>query len=385
VIQITNQHYTPGVPSKWERTEDGFLRCRARVLREGIMPYRREEFEQPLPDEIKIDPVMMLVNMDSMSSADSLRSLEGAAVVVGAHEWVTPDNFRSVAHGHVAGAPRVEGPFLEVDLVVTDPSAIQRIEAGELPEVSAAYHAATVFDPGEWDGNRYDAKQVQLRYNHIAVIPAGEGRAGTDVKILNEKGARQMSVRVKLPLTGRFINTDEEGGSAVEAENASAAEVQSGVEGTMSQLESKTKDMQSLQEEIDALKAELNQYKTKLDELLSDEAVEAKAMDMMAEQTDADEIIENACPDEEKKEEFKNTMKSLHGVKLMNSVLALIGVDTEGMSEEALRGAFRAQKQISKLMRKSATVAGAKMTGSMMAQNTAGARTERTHLQKLGY
>ena len=37
---------------KWEKTEDGFLRCKARVLAERIMEYGRDEIGE-VPEEVQ--------------------------------------------------------------------------------------------------------------------------------------------------------------------------------------------------------------------------------------------------------------------------------------------------------------------------------------------
>lgn len=385
-MQVVNQHVTPGTRAKWEKTEDGFLRCRARVLREGVMPYRREEFEQAIPPEVVADPIMMHVSLAEMAEPEALRSLEGASVVVGSHEWITPTNAATASHGHVAGAPRFDGPYLEIDLLVTDPRGIALIESGLLPEISAGYHATSLFGVGAWNGNPYDAQQTKLRYNHIAVIPEGHGRAGTDVKILN-KGDSGMNTKVKLPRTGRFINTDDDGARAVESESQEAEKSTQSFEDAMGQLEEKNAAMSQLQQEIEGLKSELQTYKTKLDELMSDEAAEGKALEMIADQHQSDDIVENEMDEDEKKEEVKNSIKTLHGIKLYHAVLNAIGVDTEGMSDEAVKGAWKAQGQIAKMGRKTRAVSGASMTGKMMNTSTPGAAgvKQRTPHERLGF
>lgn len=398
-MKIQNQYVIPGSLTKqWERSEDGFLRCRARVLREGIMPYARAELKD-IPEECVSDPIMMMISLDTISSAESLRSLEGAVVVVGDHMWVSPENAKNAIHGHAAGSPRVDGPYLEVDLLVTDPVAIARIESGECPEISAAYHAESIFEPGDFDGQAYDARQVQLRYNHIAVIPAGKGRAGADVRILNSQGDDEMSdikmVRVTLPRTGRFINTDEDGARALEEEHKKADESEEKVkneadtakkeadekgrsfEKVSSELEGKKSESDGLKKEVDALKGEMDVYKKKIDELLSDEATEKKAEEMNEEQGDSDEIIEN-CPvknekgeemKDKEKEEFKNSLRKLHGPKLHAAVLKATGMKIENMSPDALKGAFKAVRS---LVGKGTTVAGANLTRGMFNNTTSG-------------
>jgi hypothetical protein len=172
---------------KWEKTEDGFLRCKARVLAERIMEYGRDEIGE-VPEEVQGDKFRMFVSRDEMASPESLRSLEGASLVAGEHTWLNPEVISLYDMGHVAGAPRLtdEG-YLEVDLIVNNPDAIKAIEAGEIGEVSGAYHAEAVFEPGRFNDQDYDALQKRLRWNHIAVIPSGHGRAGADIRIYNKK------------------------------------------------------------------------------------------------------------------------------------------------------------------------------------------------------
>jgi len=379
---------------KFEKTPDGFLRCKARVLAERIMPYSKAEFDgapTDCPDVIK-----MLVTRDSMSTADSLRSLEGAAVVIGEHNWVSPDVIKQFGVGSVAGAPVMDGPYLVCDLLITDPAAIEGIDSGEFCEISAAYLADSIFEAGDFDGQPYDAKQVQLRYNHIAVIPAGHGRAGSDVRIINKKdGGTPMSektmVRVQLKNTGKFVNVDEEGAAAVEAEStASGAKL----EESMAALEEKNGDMSSLQAEIEELKGELSVYKEKLDQLLSTEAVEEAAAGMVEEAGEAEEIVENMAPAKEegeeefgkRKDEIKNSIKGVYGTALHTKVLAAVGVKCENMSNEALKGAFKAHHQIITAMGPRKAVAGQKMMNANKADGTgAVAPVQRTSRERLGF
>jgi hypothetical protein len=177
----------------WTKTPEGFLRCRARVLSERILSYDKSEI-QGVPYFITENPVNMFVPESSLSEPDSLRSLEGVPVVAGDHTWQELENAGTNVCGATAGTPSIEGPYLLIDLLVTNPEAISSIESGLLPEVSAAYSSQVEFKPGIWQGEKYQALQKEIRFNHIAIIPAGYGRAGSDVRILNKKGETKMSV-----------------------------------------------------------------------------------------------------------------------------------------------------------------------------------------------
>lgn len=396
-MMVNNQFTTsPFTPPQWEETEDGFLRVTARVLAERVMPYAVQELEN-VPEGIQLTDagvINMLVTCESMATADSLRTLEGAQIVAPEHIWVTPDNV-GVSKGNAAGSARIDGPYLVIDLLVTDPATIDAIKNREIGEISAGYHADTIFEQGEWDGLAYQAKQCQLRFNHIAIIPFGEGRAGSDVRILNKKinstgGKKPMAdVRVRLRNTGKIINTDDEGAAALaeEESSASASEESSGkkLEESMSELEVKNQELAQLQAEIEELKGELSVYKEKLDEILSDSTIERAAEEMTAEQGEAEEIIENTLPEEEK-EKVKNSLKGLHGSKLHQEVLTVCGVRCENMSPESLRGAFKAQHQIISNA-KAKGVAGARFINAMSQKSTTvnpAAVSTRTPMERLG-
>jgi hypothetical protein len=176
---------------KWEKTDEGWLRCKARVLKEMVMPYHWKEIH--LEGVLLPDIINVAVKLDEMARPEALRSIEGVPLLAGDHVWLDGDNIRNLSVGSVAGSPIINGKYLECDLLVTEPDAIRRIEAGELPEISAGYQAVIEFEPGKLDGTNYQALQSNLKFNHIAIIPAGAGRAGEDVKILNKRGEQQMT------------------------------------------------------------------------------------------------------------------------------------------------------------------------------------------------
>jgi hypothetical protein len=304
---------------------------------------------------------------------------------------VTPDN-AGVSKGNTAGAARLDGPYLVIDMIITDPTTIADIEAGKIGEISAGYHADTIFENGEFDGQPYQAKQTQLRFNHIAIIPSGAGRAGTDVRIINKKQEEKKMDVVKVRLrNGKFINTDEEGAAAIEDDSTTAEVTASkSLEELMSQVAELNAQIESLQAEAEEGKGELSVYKEKLDELLSGEAVEEAAEQLTSERGEGMEILENAFGEEaaEEKEKVKNSVKGLRGTALHSAVLVACGVKVENMSPEAIRGAFKAQSQLSKqgfTNRKHAGVTGAKLMNSMTPSQTSGVGVQRTALERLGF
>jgi len=172
-----------GSVSKFSRTQVGGLRVPARVTRTGVLPYRRPD--GTIRRELR--------HPDEVFNTDSLASLHGATVTDLAHHkgLLSVANWKDATLGH-AEQVRRDGKFVEVDLVINDPTAIADIENGRLHDISCGYSCKLFAEPGVYNGEPYDVIQRRIRYNHVAVLPKGKGRAGTDVALrLDAKDAAE--------------------------------------------------------------------------------------------------------------------------------------------------------------------------------------------------
>lgn len=155
---------------------NGGFRVDARTTRVGVLSYRmtdgsiRRELRHP----------------EDVFSADSLASYRDAAVTVG-HPSVLVDaaNWRQYSAGHM-GPARVEHPFVSSELAVQDGEACRRValdseDPEALRDCSLGYTCDVQMGAGVWEGEPYDARQRNIRVNHVALLRRGEGRAGTTV------------------------------------------------------------------------------------------------------------------------------------------------------------------------------------------------------------
>jgi hypothetical protein len=71
--------------------------------------------------------------------------------------------------------------FVKATLMITDSDAIAAVERGDRREVSCGYTCELEHRPGEWNGQRYDAIQRNIRGNHVAIVE--KGRAGPEVRL----------------------------------------------------------------------------------------------------------------------------------------------------------------------------------------------------------
>jgi hypothetical protein len=99
--------------------------------------------------------------------------------------WITAANWKEHALGHVSdGSVRQDGQLIAAELVIQDDAGVTRIDTSELSEVSMGYTCDFDATPGTSpEGERYDGVQRDIRYNHVALLPPGSGRAGRDVAL----------------------------------------------------------------------------------------------------------------------------------------------------------------------------------------------------------
>jgi hypothetical protein len=163
-----------GEMSGARRTSIGGVIARANLTRTGVFTYRNADGstrrELRLPEEV--------------FAPATLASFAHVPLTVGHPAKVTPDNWRSVAVGHVAGKPERNGKFASSDIHVEDAAAGRDAVAGKIRELSCGYTCRLEPTKGVTDeGEEYDAIQRDIRGNHVALLPPGTGRAGSDVRL----------------------------------------------------------------------------------------------------------------------------------------------------------------------------------------------------------
>ena len=131
----------------------------------GILEYRnsdrstRREFRPP----------------EEAFSADSLGTLRGKPVTIGHPGLVTSVTMaKANAIGTILTEGKQDGDNIRADLVIYNLDTKGR-------ELSCGYSVDLEETPGEYQGQKYDAIQRDIRYNHVAVVP--KGRAGSVARL----------------------------------------------------------------------------------------------------------------------------------------------------------------------------------------------------------
>lgn len=160
------------------RTTDGYLAVNARVARAGnVQTYLGREVGKPHLGTVRIyRPEAEVFNKDTLASFTHRPITLGHP-----SSPVTSDNWHAVAKGWSDGEVARDGEFIRVSMLLADAEAIRAVEGGTR-ELSAGYDCELIWEDGTSpSGERYDAKQVSIRGNHVAIVAAARG--GTELRI----------------------------------------------------------------------------------------------------------------------------------------------------------------------------------------------------------
>lgn len=371
-IQVNNIRAKIG--NNYRIDDDGFMTIRACILKEGIFDYLEKEFDKNGTNDIKSVYIPA-----SEFTEKALKTGNGKFVIDGTeHDWRTIDNIDDgKTVGSISGELSKKGNKIECDILIKDKDTIEKIKNKELIEVSAGYLADFIKEPGNYDGTPYDYRQSNIVFNHILLLPKGEGRCGSDVRVFNKKSERKENMSIKIRY--RVGNVDKTKEFSNEDDARKAEEMVSDVEeskkidveNAMNQFEEIKKEVEAKNAELDATRKELEEVKNKIDELLSPEAQDALADEVLEQREAEDAIVEEEIDDSEK-EEVKNACKAMNRSArvqyLAKKVLNKRGVTADVMTEDQLVGAFMALASEAKAKRagnkKAGTIVGAKTLNS---------------------
>jgi len=243
---------------KATKTDEGFLVDTPIVGRVGIQTYinadgtTRKEYR---PAEEVFHP-------------DALASMVGKPIT-DAHPngKVTAANFKKLTIGTILGAGKQDGDNVRVDIIIQDAEAIIKAEKGGVRELSLGYTVDLDETPGEFNGEKYDAIQKNIKVNHLALVP--KGRAGNARLNLDRFDAVAFTEDVMSDKLGRVrLDNGIEYDAAPEVVHAldklrdDAALFKTQSEASKADAEKLSGERDTLKARVDAFPAELAKVKT---------------------------------------------------------------------------------------------------------------------------
>jgi uncharacterized protein len=174
-----------------ERT--GFLHAPVRPTRTGIMLYRMADGsisrELKHPEDV-FDPASLATLERVVATRGHPRDSKGRPVDV------TTDTVDRLKVGHAGD--KIERQRVRdedhpvVAMTITDAPTVKAIVEDGLDQVSMGYTVEIVDEPGVWNGQAYDRRHKNIRYDHIAVaLPMG-GRGGSTVNVVLDEADAEL-------------------------------------------------------------------------------------------------------------------------------------------------------------------------------------------------
>lgn len=259
-----------------QETDEGFLRIPSRFSRVGIQQY--SDGNGGLINEYR--PAEEVFNDDSM------KTFIGKPVTfMHPTEEVTPENIKKYQVGSIISFKKEDGTFTNGEIIITDANAIEYIlkrrKNNKDVQMSCGYKAMLEHQDGEFEGQKFDAIQRNIRGNHVAIVP--RGRAGEEVKMkldsLN-KGERRMKLKLDsiMGLEAMIIDSDD-------------------IESVVAQIKQRERAIldasEKLNEEIASLKKDSEENQAKLDSVVAEKEELEKKVEEMVTKEDMEEIIKN--------------------------------------------------------------------------------------------
>ena len=316
--------------NKIEYTDEGYLKGNAIVTRTGIFKY--QNFDGSTRYELR--------HADDIWKLDSINSMMMLPITNNhpSQKMVSPENVKSLQIGFTGENIKKQGDNISTSILITDKDGIKAVENGRR-QLSLGYLVDLVDESGTYNGEKYDARQTNIRYNHLAIVD--KARAG-DQAIINLdtfdaieilKESKNMSKRkVKIDDDEVFMNESE-----------------------ADFIDKLQMDLKNLQEERNRVEGELEIVREKLEKAEAERDALITPVSEMPDMMDMENMPAIVKMDSKK------------FIQVVNERATLITVAHDSLSDEFLKkidklSNFEIKKEIVKVNKKSVDVTGKSKT-----------------------
>ncbi len=176
---------------------DGFLRARVSIARPGVFPYFTPSgdirMEAKLPGDLFSDI--------TINSAKGAPVTDGHPPIEDNRGMVSTTNWQKYVKGSLGDTAIIKDNRIDFTETVFDAALIADLEENRKVEVSIGFKTDIDYTPGEFEGQRYDARQTNILINHVAHVD--KGRAGESVRAYLDSADVKYAVQTETKNTTR--------------------------------------------------------------------------------------------------------------------------------------------------------------------------------------
>lgn len=221
-------------------TDEGYIRANAIVTRPGIFLYKnadgsiRKELRHP-------DDVWDKTSIESMKMIPVTNDHP-------TQKLVNSENSKFLAIGYTGEKVEKKASCVLANFVITDKSGVDAVVKHGRKELSLGYTVDLDETPGIYEGEHYDARQKNIRYNHLAIVD--KARAGEMARIILDSDdafevkEEEIMVQRKIKIDNKEVMVDES---------------------TADYIDRLVEDLRNLTDERNRVEAEISMIKDKLE------------------------------------------------------------------------------------------------------------------------
>jgi hypothetical protein len=274
-------------------TKAGFIHAHSIVTRTGVFKYLnadgtiRRELRHP----------------DDVFKQQSLDTLRRIPVTVNhPPELVNADNASKYQVGSTGDDFNVDGQFVMSSVTIHHKSGVDAVENGKT-QWSLGYEVSLVDEVGAYNGEKYDCRQTEIEYNHLAIVDLA--RAGKEASLKMDSGnvisVSSDVIKQVSPENGdkKIVNDNQKeaimkiiviDGVAIQVEDAEESKLKAVVDAMNSKITDANAKVSAAQAKIDSLNSEVSKLTGELKTANSDSLLSQKIAARVALETDARRI-----------------------------------------------------------------------------------------------
>ncbi len=347
--------------NKPEIDNSGYLHADASVTRAGVFKYHH-------PDG---SVTRELRHPDDVFKADSMATLKNRPVTDG-HPYpgkLDAKNTKQFSVGSLVKSPIKNDIYLDTRLMITDQAAIDKIMREDSPvrEISCGYECKMIKESGTYQGERYDERQTNIVYNHVAIVDKGRAGSsarlvldaadaaveGVDIELKADKSTKQENQGMKVKIKRDAIKTSTFKTDALSVEvDSESGEKAVGI--VLDQRDLAVAHIKTIETKLDESTTKADQLQGEIDQLKKDAVIPPeKLATMVAERADVlgvaahvgiTEKLDGVTTDDIKKKIVMHKNAELKADDLSNtgyvqgrydSIIAGIKADNDGLTSLA--------------------------------------------------
>ena len=184
---------------KTKITPEGYIKGEAIVTRTGIFNY--QNFDGSIRKELR--------HPDDIWVLDSIKTMEMIPITNNhpLERLVTTENYKNLSIGYTGETVTKSGDYISTNIIITDKDGIEAVKNGRR-QLSLGYLVDLVEESGDYKGERYDARQTNIRYNHLAIVD--KARAGDQACIKLDSYDAVEIINIEENMTKRKVKIDED-------------------------------------------------------------------------------------------------------------------------------------------------------------------------------